>query len=541
MVKCFVPNCNTGTPLCSQRLVLFAAPSDADRRAEWARKIGRSDKELTRRDKVCERHFDSQFVLRTWTREYKGRIIQGEREIPALTRDAVPTVFDPSPVEPADRSTNAAKPRKRGKVMVENWQPSSCAAKRRRRCVDYKQLNSGAGAVKSAAGDRAWVSSRRDAQSSGAESRTAADANWAPMMTAVPSKTYVVEKEPSRQSANIGSNVSGSSSLTRSKEPGDATLRENGSSVSVKYPIVVRLDKPSSHSLGSPSSEARTSPGATAKRQSTGTDKSATRTMTPFDELFVAAKHIGLPSSSWAIHCVEENGFRDIVASEIVVVHEPPAMAVRTLKTVHVKRDMSVAISVMGKSVQSIPGVGTELSNATDLERLLKALDSVGTCSGGPDKKSYLPFELTCAYIDSFGRWRHNSCQIIPTNPGGSCEHCSTLHEMFKSHATHQFGVQEANTTPLRGDGIPEMGGGRWINKLRNAIASLQEINANLKAQLEALCAELVQVKRDIASKQEGKNQQEISTDEICNLVEFEEGNIDISEVFLLTDMLMVN
>ncbi|KAL1486400.1 hypothetical protein MTO96_009177 [Rhipicephalus appendiculatus] len=120
------------------------------------------------------------------------------------------------------------------------------------------------------------------------------------------------------------------------------------------------------------------------------------------------AKHIGLPSSSWAIHCIAENGFRDIVASEIIVVHEPPVMAVRTLKTVHVKSDMSVAILVMGKPVQSIPGVGTELSSAIDLERLLKALDSVSTCRGGPEDKSCMPFELTCAYIDSFGRWRHN-------------------------------------------------------------------------------------------------------------------------------------
>lgn len=548
-MKCFVPNCNTGTPLCSEHRTLFSAPVDADRRAEWARRIGRSDKELTRRDKVCERHFEPHFVLRTWTREYKGRIIEGERDPPGLTSDAVPTVFEPPPEEPVDRSTNATKPRKRGKVMVENWRPRICAtrpeAARRRRYVDYKQLNSGAGAfTRSAAEDRAWVLSRRDAERSGAKSTAAADAyyDWAPTMTTKPSKTYVVKKRPTRQLASNGSDMSWRSAVTHSKRPGDdahclpsdATLCKSRSSVSVGNPVIVRFDKPTLHSPGSGSSKAHTSRGATAQRQSTGTDEAATGTSTPFDELFVAAKQISLPSSSWAVHCIEENGFRDIVASEIIVVHEPPAIAVRTLKTMHVKSDMSVAILVMGKPVQSVPGMGRELSSAIDLEQLLKALDSVSICKGGPKKNSYMPFELTCAHIDSFGRWRHNSCQIVLTSPGGSCEPCHTLHEAFQNHASHKLGVEKASTAQLRCDGVPQMGGGKWTNVLRRAVGSLQETNENLKAQLQALRAELTLVKQGIEFRQEEENEQEIGTDEVCTSEDCEEEKIDISEVYLV-------
>lgn len=557
MVKCFVPNCNTGTPLCTERRTLFSTPLDEERRAEWARVIGRCDKLLTRSDKVCERHFEPHFVLRTWTRQYKGRVFQGERK-PCLSNDAVPTIFEPSPPpakEPAERPTKIAR-----KVVGDGRLKKCCAvrpaAKRRRR---GKQPNSSDRAfTKSAAtkvNDSTRVSSREVAAGS-VESTTVDECDdWEPTMTTIPHKVYVVRKKPSRQVVGNGG-VLPTNAPAYSRGPGndahclpsDATLCENLSSVSavaddqqlhtetrVTESLVVRSGTSLSHStgVGSSSGNAQTYPGTTTELKSTNTDRAAAIMLTPFDELFSAAKHLSLPSSSWAVHCIEENGVRDIVASEIVVEHKPPAIAVRTCKTVHVKSDMSVAILLMGKPVQTISGISTELSSASDLEQLLNALDSVRICKGGPEHKEYASIEPTCAYIDSFKCWRHNQCPIVLTSPGVSCKQCCALRETFQCHMSSVLDGKGAGT-PLKCIGEPQTGIGMWKELLHNAVGSLRETNSRLKTQLQALRGELTQVKLDINLEPEEEIKQEINTDESSTSEDCEEEEGSVAQLYVV-------
>lgn len=91
--KCFVPHCKTGYNTCHDKLSLFSAPKDDERRSAWQRAISRTDRLLQVTDYVCEKHFEPRFVVKTWTAQYKGRILASCPRRPGLLADAVPSIF----------------------------------------------------------------------------------------------------------------------------------------------------------------------------------------------------------------------------------------------------------------------------------------------------------------------------------------------------------------------------------------------------------------------------------------------------------------
>lgn len=92
---CFVPGCKTGYRSAKQTYTLFAVPQDPVRFEEWNRMIPRADMPLQAHSAVCERHFDERFVVRYYADVpvVNGVAAPMKRQRPALTNDAVPTVF----------------------------------------------------------------------------------------------------------------------------------------------------------------------------------------------------------------------------------------------------------------------------------------------------------------------------------------------------------------------------------------------------------------------------------------------------------------
>lgn len=214
-----------------------------------------------------------------------------------------------------------------------------------------------------------------------------------------------------------------------------------------------------------------------------------------FDDLFSIAKQLNLPSSSWAVHCIDVNGVRDIVFSELVVRHEPLVTAVHSPKTMHVNSDMSVSILLLGKPIESISGISTEFSSVADLEELLRALDAICICKGGPTIKMYPEVEPECAYIDFFEHWRHVKCPIALTNKGSNCKWCRNLYETLRVNMSRTIARQRAGAS-LKRIRIPLTGASNKIELLRQTTESLKESNVTLRTQLLALRAELAGVKK---------------------------------------------
>ena len=92
---------------------VFRFPKDTERRAEWIRRIPQANLDVetvTDNMVVCERHFDSRFIIRTHSATLAdGSVVSSPRDSPILDKDAIPTIF---PNVPSYLSSTAPQKRK---------------------------------------------------------------------------------------------------------------------------------------------------------------------------------------------------------------------------------------------------------------------------------------------------------------------------------------------------------------------------------------------------------------------------------------------
>lgn len=72
---------------------MFTVPKSDELRAKWARNIPRSDKSLKLNCRVCEKHFDEQYISRYFVHIIKSVEEKIPRQNPVLKDGAVPTIF----------------------------------------------------------------------------------------------------------------------------------------------------------------------------------------------------------------------------------------------------------------------------------------------------------------------------------------------------------------------------------------------------------------------------------------------------------------
>lgn len=94
---CFVPGCKSGYKSCKEKYSIFRTPKDKEKLQEWARNIKRADKQLDEASVVCERHFEPCFIERSYKTVIQGNVVEIKRDVPRLTKDAVPTKFPDAP------------------------------------------------------------------------------------------------------------------------------------------------------------------------------------------------------------------------------------------------------------------------------------------------------------------------------------------------------------------------------------------------------------------------------------------------------------
>lgn len=54
---CFAPKCTSGYKSNNEKVSMFKAPSDVEKRKIWQKIIPRADRILTSQDVLCEKHF----------------------------------------------------------------------------------------------------------------------------------------------------------------------------------------------------------------------------------------------------------------------------------------------------------------------------------------------------------------------------------------------------------------------------------------------------------------------------------------------------
>uniref|UniRef100_A0A224YQQ0 Uncharacterized protein n=1 Tax=Rhipicephalus zambeziensis TaxID=60191 RepID=A0A224YQQ0_9ACAR len=230
-----------------------------------------------------------------------------------------------------------------------------------------------------------------------------------------------------------------------------------------------------------------------------------------FERLFDVAKRLKLPRNSWAVHCIDKDGVRDIVFSQVLVKHVPKVTAlylpktkltgkdeittVYCPKTVAIKSDASVTVSLMGVPVQAIEGVPSEVASGADVERLLEAVDALRVCRGGPNKKVYPGAEPESAYLDSLDAWRHYRCPLVLTEPGELCRLCRSLDPTVRLNMERKLRKQRAGFESVR---IPSSVMSQDVLLLRRQKYRLQRSNKRLEGRIHSTLQELDDLRREI-------------------------------------------
>ncbi|KAK8767204.1 hypothetical protein V5799_006025 [Amblyomma americanum] len=215
-----------------------------------------------------------------------------------------------------------------------------------------------------------------------------------------------------------------------------------------------------------------------------------------FDHLFEVAKLLSLPGNSWAVHCVDKDGVRDIVFSQLVVKHAPKMATVYSPRTVLIKGDMTVTVLLMGVSVKSVADVSTKVSSVDDLEELLRAVDALRVCKGGPNSKVYPKAEPECAYLDSLSAWRHDQCPLVLTEPGEACRLCHALSDTLRINMSRAIARQEAGIQP-KAIRLPRMTREDAL-QLRKTNYALRRSNKRFEQRIKTVRRELEELRQEI-------------------------------------------
>ncbi|KAH7965499.1 hypothetical protein HPB49_008485 [Dermacentor silvarum] len=140
-----------------------------------------------------------------------------------------------------------------------------------------------------------------------------------------------------------------------------------------------------------------------------------------FERLFSAVSCVSLPQPSWAAHLINLAGVRDVVFIDAAVVHGTcdGSSVLFNRKILHVKSNMEVQVYVLDKLIDSAAvGVSPFATSALEVESMLKVVDGIDVCRGGPSLKDFPDVSPEYAFVDCQKSWRHNKCLLV--TPGGA-------------------------------------------------------------------------------------------------------------------------
>ncbi|KAL3247510.1 hypothetical protein MRX96_056945 [Rhipicephalus microplus] len=127
-----------------------------------------------------------------------------------------------------------------------------------------------------------------------------------------------------------------------------------------------------------------------------------------FDELFGSPASVELPSTTWGFHRLQVDELRNVVFSELRRVREPQCTAdtshIVPWKLLDINQDMQLSVVLMGRPVSpEVLGSDLEVSTINDITTLLKHLENLHLCGGGPTANEYPRAQLECALVDVCG------------------------------------------------------------------------------------------------------------------------------------------
>ncbi|XP_035232276.1 THAP domain-containing protein 2-like [Stegodyphus dumicola] len=94
--KCSVPKCRSNYDSTTEHVSTFKFPSDPVLSQKWIKNINRKDFVAGKHSSVCIKHFEEEFIVRE-DKAVRETVLVVPRTIPALKKDAYPTIFQNQP------------------------------------------------------------------------------------------------------------------------------------------------------------------------------------------------------------------------------------------------------------------------------------------------------------------------------------------------------------------------------------------------------------------------------------------------------------
>ncbi|KAH8034024.1 hypothetical protein HPB51_019089 [Rhipicephalus microplus] len=224
-----------------------------------------------------------------------------------------------------------------------------------------------------------------------------------------------------------------------------------------------------------------------------------------FERLFSAVSCVSLPQPSWAAHLINLAGVRDVVFIDAAVAHRTSdgSSVLFNRKALHVKSNMEVQVYILDKLIDSAAiGVSPFATSALEVESMLKVVDGIDVCRGGPSLKDFPDVSPECAFVDCQKSWRHNKCLLV--TPGGAiCRLCSGLVDTLRIHADRRA-ARAKQGIPLkrfRLSVVPTQQ--QKLSALRHARSAVQRSRARLAKRNKLLLEQLQAAMKELTDLQE--------------------------------------
>ncbi|KAH7975619.1 uncharacterized protein LOC119372502 [Rhipicephalus sanguineus] len=430
-MRCFVPGCNTryaigGKSSCS----MFRPPADPDLRRRWELNIGRTDRGLTRNDKVCSLHFEKRFVSDRYYNVHAGNVLLNEGKLPRLRRDAVPTIFDDHGVcgcGGVQRDSSA--------VAASQWPPveaQDTSNESQSSAETKSRLNADAD-VQCAEPDGHRVSVKREDGCPSDESHSrntelCAEGKKIADLSDDRNVRIKVEKDERCSDVQNPEDVLHGEDrpLIRPVCDVDSDGARVDCGVEVKKEPEECVDEPQVPRIVC----------AVGSFYNTST--------TPGVAQRVLAKHlvrhpeaVKLPFT-WNYHKVSALRWNRVVYSTVAVASDGTTPVITKFVNVTTSRGHKVEpvepfeAFVLDRNLNVTLGDLAKPTTIEEVERMVEAVDRLPTCRGGPCKFKYPDVDIMHARVDVLGVWRRVDCEVYGTT---LCRHCAKLEPTLRQNA----------------------------------------------------------------------------------------------------------
>lgn len=430
-----MPGCKNDS---RQKLSLFAVPSDEVRFQVWQQALSGYGKRLEKKCVVCERHFESQYVCKTYKHTINGELVEIPRNRPLLMPDAVPTRFltlssrarRRSPAQKGSRGRGSGRGRGRPRKNIAIEETHESTKETPATAKDSPTASRDYSADDQAEAEDAFVCEPVDVEYE-ISSESCDDVDCV-------EQVIVISAPPSTQSTTVGRTVAPHIVTARKASPSPPENVDRVPSSAAAVPVTPVV--PCTVSATTATSTAETPVSSSRGSSSANEPRVAAITKSPLCSppvpgveapAFLAKfEKSSLPNRYWSVHYVQHSS-RHVAFSFCTMFGGKPTLA--KLVTCEEYGDGSITCRA---TVDGVDVKTTRVADAQGVQEFLANLDALAFCQGAASAEE---FSLVSAdECKVHGERIHSAkCDLLTPATSRLCDFCRHLRKVLQNKAAY--------------------------------------------------------------------------------------------------------